>query len=40
MVCEVLVDDLGVTLASSLQTTVPISAGNHCIKVEYREDQG
>jgi hypothetical protein len=40
---RVLVDDLQVleALASvTAETTIPISAGNHCIKVEYREDQG
>jgi hypothetical protein len=40
---KVLVDDLQVLeapAASSAQTTVPISAGRHCIKVEYREDTG
>jgi len=40
---RVLVEDVQVLEASasaSAQTTLPITAGNHCIKVEYREDQG
>jgi hypothetical protein len=40
---RVLVDELQVLeapAASSAQLTVPISAGRHCIQVEYREDVG
>ena len=40
---RVLVDEVQVLEAAasaSAQTTVPMTAGNHCIKVEYREDQG
>ena len=40
---KVLVDDVQVLeslAAANAETTVPISAGSHCIKAEFRDDQG